>query len=172
MFLTTLEGVVKALEWSDLNRLKKDVLWVYDMNVGQINAAFLPDNEFKDKYWEYLYIEGDLDGEENFYKEGVLVILLCMAVEYIDTTGGNQNVFGETKASEITKYVEGYSPANDKHKQLKDILLQGLRIAGSMTPADLVNTDGYEHPEIESFYSKLPWVSQAIIEEYYRQKLK
>lgn len=171
LFLTTLEGIEKPIEWSELNRLKKDILWVYDVNVKDLNAAFIPDIDFKEKYWEYLTLEGNLDGEENFYKEGVMVIVLCMIVEYIDTTGGNQDVFGESRVSEVIEYIRSYTPLNKKQQMLKDILLQGLKIAASMTPWDLINTNEYEHPELERFFSKMPWISETFIEEYYRQKL-
>jgi len=174
-FIRTLEGIEKPIEWSDLNQLKKDILWVFDMNVGELNASFIPDGEFQEKYWEYLTLDGDkwfYDEDRDFYKEGVIIILLCMTVEYIDTTGGNQGVFGSTKVSEVIKYVDCYSPSTEKQTRLKEILQQGLKIAESMTPADLVNTDGYDHPEMGNFYPKLSWVSDAFIKEYYRQKIK
>ena len=174
MFIRTLEGVEKPIEWSDLNQLRKDILWVFDMNVGQLNAAFISDGEFLERYWEYLTLDGDkwfYNEDRDFYKEGVMIILLCMAVEYIEPNGGNQGVFGSTKVSEVIKYVESYSPSVNKQTRLKEILLQGLMIAESMTPADFLNTS-YDHPEMKNFYPKLYWVSDAFIKEYYRQKLK
>ena len=121
------------------------------MNFRELNAAYIPDGEFQEKYWEYLTLEGDLDNEENFYKEGILIILLCMTVEYIDPTAGNQTVFGKTQVLKVMAYVERYKAIKDKQQRLKKILLQGLIIAASMTPFDLVNTDGFEHPDLESF---------------------
>src|SRR5688500_5501388 len=100
IYMTTATGEKQEIEWDELNQLKKDILWVYDESVGDLHNPFIPDHSFSTKYWKYLKLDSDkffVEKERKFYKEGVLIIILCMAIEYIDTTGGNQNVFGETK---------------------------------------------------------------------------
>ncbi|MFN7601162.1 MAG: hypothetical protein ACK5R0_07165 [Bacteroidota bacterium] len=141
IFLTTKTGNRREIEWVELNQLKKDILWVFDENVGDLHNSFVPDYSFPTKYWEYLRLDGDKyfrDEEKRFYKQGVLIVTLCMTVEYIDTTSGNQHISGGTKIDEIIDYVSDFIPSDNDEKRLKEIVILGLRIAASMTPTDLM----------------------------------
>lgn len=66
---------------------RKDILWIFDENTGQLNASFVPDYSFSNNYWEYLTLDNDEllpQADMDFYKQGVSIIILCMTVEYID----------------------------------------------------------------------------------------
>jgi hypothetical protein len=173
MFTITIDRQKRAIDWAEINQLRKDILWIFDENTGQLNASFVPDYSFKSKYWEYL----TLDSEEqiadiDFYKEGVLIIILCMTVEYMDTSSGNQEIFGGTEISEIVNYIEAFNPTNQDQNKLKALVLLGLNIAASMTQSDLLNTDGYQNKDLDNFYSQLKWVDTTFIRGYFNSKTK
>ena len=126
-----------------------------------------PKKILQKKYWEYLSLEGST-GEDDFYKNGVLIIILCMVVEYIDTTSGDSDVLGRFKIDEIIASVQACLTNTAEQNRLKDITLMGLEIATSMTDYDLLNSNGYEHPEIEGFFSGLAWVDETFIKLYFR----
>ncbi len=175
LYITTRTGDRREIEWEELNQLKKDILWVYDENVGDLHNPFIPDYSFRTKYWEYLKLDGDKyfrDDERKFYKQGILIITLCMTLEYIDTTSGNQHIFGETKITEIIDYVSNSEPADNDEKQLKDIIILGLNIADSMTPMDLLNTDGFDHKDLGDFHKHLDWVDRTFVKSYFQSRVK
>lgn len=173
MFISTIDGQKRVIDWTELNQLKKDILWIFNENTGQLNASFVPDSSFKSKYWEYLTLDGEeVFADIDFYKEGVLIVILCMTVEYIDTSSGNHNVFGDTAIMDISNYIDAFKPTNQKQKQLKAVVLLGLTIAGSMTQADLQNTDEYDHKDLDTFYSQLNWVDATFIKAYFNSKTK
>jgi hypothetical protein len=95
-----------------------------------------------------------------------------MTVEYIDTTSGNQQVFGDTAITDIDNFIEAFKTKNEKQKRLKHLVRLGLTIAGSMTQADLLDTDGYNHKDLDIFYSQLNWVDTTFIKAYFNSKTK
>ena len=170
MFATTIDGIKRVIEWTELNQLKKDILWIFDENTGQLNASFVPDDSLKSKYWEYLTLVDEKEvspGDIHFYIEGVLIIILCMTIEYNDTTTGNKKVFGDTRVKDIKGLVEAFIPSNQNQEKLKTLVLLGLSIADSMTPMDLLDTDGYDHKDLKKFYSQLNWVDTTFIKPYF-----
>lgn len=175
MFITTIDKQRRVVDWTELNQLRKDILWIFDENTGQLNASFVPDYSFSNKYWEYLTLDNDelpLSLDLDFYKEGVLIIILCMVIEYIDTTIGNQNVFGDTSIHLIDSYIETFRALNQNVEKLKSIVRLGLTIAASMTQQDLLDTDGYNHKDLDMFYSQLNWVDTTFIKSYFNSKTK
>lgn len=172
--IKNLDGQERSIDWVELNQLKKDILWVFDENTSQLNASFIAEDSFKSSYWEYSTLDGDewfSDEDKKFYRQGALIITLCMTVEYIDTASGNQQVFGATKINHIISHIENFKPINQNQFKLKSIALLGLNIADSMTENDLLNTDGYNHPDLKKFYSELDWVDSTFIKAYYKSKL-
>lgn len=175
IYITTKTGDRREIEWTELNQLKKDILWVYDENVGDLHNPYTPSYSFPTKYWEYLKLGGDKffhDEERKFYKRGVLIITLCMTVEYIDTTSGNQHIYGGTKIKEILDYVNNFEPTDNDEKRLKEVIIIGLNIADSMTPTDLMNTDGFDHKDFDDFHKHLDWVDKTFVKSYFQNKVK
>jgi hypothetical protein len=173
MFITTLDNVRRDVDWPELNQLKKDILWIFDFNTKDLVSAFVPELSFTSKYWEFLTLntEESLSLEdEQFYQQGVLIIILCMTIEYVDTTSGNQQVFGSTPVQVVKSYVEAFEPKNQSQEKLKTLVVSGLDIAATMTPQDLINTDGYNHQDLSSFYSQLNWVDDTFIKSYFSSK--
>jgi len=93
-----------------------------------------------------------------------------MTIEYVDTTGGNQQVFGDTSVQIVKSYVEAFEPKNQSQEKLQTLVVAGLNIAATMTPQDLINTDGYNHQDLSSFYSQLNWVDDTFIKSYFSSK--
>ncbi len=168
------DGTKREIEYQELNQLKKDILWIYDENICEINCAFAPSYSFKLKYWEYLSLNGDKwfnIEEKQFYKVGALITLLCFCIQYIDIASGDQKVFNKSEIPTIKKYVENYIPNDVREKRLKDKILLGLKIANSMTETQLQNTD-FVHELTDEFYINLKKIGDDFIVSYYEQKLK
>ena len=175
IFIQTLDGQVREVQFAELNQLKKDILWIFDENTTQLNSPFVPEYSFLSDYWEYLTLNGNewfYETDRNFYKQGVLIIILCMTIEYIDTEDGNQRVFGKTKLNTVIQYVQNFQPTNTDQDKLKKIVALGLDIANSMTENDLINSDGYQHQHLDSFYSQLSWVDITFIKSYFQSLTK
>lgn len=166
------DNTARIIEYDEINQIKKDILWIYDQNFTQINAAYVDDQSFKLKYWQYLSISKtrNFDGDRKMILDGVLIILLCMCVEYIDTISGNQKVLDRTELPEITHYVQHFNAESHEQIKLKSNILLGLEIISSMTPSDLINHD-YDHPNLQLFYSDLNGPANRIIKSYYLEKL-
>ena len=175
MFIITLDNVKRAIDWTELNQLKKDILWIFDFNTNDLISAFVPELSFKSKYWEFLTLDAEevLSSEDTiFYKQGVLIVVLCMTIEYIDTTAGNQQVFGETPVQIVSSYVEVFKSDNQNQEKLQRLVTLGLSIASAMTPQELLDTDGYSHKDLNFFYSQLNWVDDTFIKAYFNSKAK
>lgn len=175
IYIKTLDGQERKIEWEELNQLKKDILWIFDENTNQLNSSFVPDYSFQSKYWEYLTLDGDkwfYEKDRNFYKQGVLIIILCMTIEYIDTVGGNQKVFGQTQLNTIIQYVHNFQQINTNQERLKKIVTLGLDIANSMTESDLINSNSYQHKELDTFYNQTSWVDDNFIKSYFQTLAK
>ncbi len=171
IYIQTLEGIDRQINWTELNQLKKDILWVFSENTKQLNSSYVPKYSFTGKYWEYLSLDGDqwfYEEDRNFYKQGVLIIILCMTIAYIDTIGGNQKIFGETKLNTIIEHVHKFSGLNSDQQRLKEIVELGLDIANSMTETDLINTDEYQHNNLDKFYNETSWVDITFIKPYFQ----
>jgi hypothetical protein len=171
IYIQNLDGVGRQVNWTELNHLKKDILWVFAENTNQLNAAFIPDHSFDKNYWEYLTMDGDkwfYEEDRNFYWEGVLIIILCMTITYIDTASGNQKIFGNTGLKIVLQYVDNFQPTSLDQKKLKDIVKLGLEIAICMTPKDLMNTDEYKHSSLTEFYGQVNWVDITFIKSYFK----
>lgn len=174
IFIEQVDGTKRQIDWHELNQLKKDILWVFDENGSELHNAFVPDYSFTLPYWEYITLTGDeyfYDEQKQFYREGTLIIILCMTAEYVDIIGGSQLVFGDNKAENILDYIRQYEPVNEKQSSLKELVILGLSIATSITKEDIARNEDFEHPQLRNFYAKLPWVSQTFIQTYYRLKL-
>lgn len=174
-YITTLDGEKREISWEELTQLKKDILWVFDECVGDLHNPFIPDESFKTSYWEYLRLKGERwfnDKERKFYKQGVLVVILCMTVEYTDTVSGNQRLFGNTKIDEVLNYVCDFEPVNADEKKLKDTVRLGLDVAGSMTESDLKNADGFNHPDLAKLHGQLDWVDRTFVKAYFKERAK
>jgi len=174
IFIEKIDGTKRPIEWTELNQLKKDILWVFDENGQELHHAFVPDYSFTLPYWEYVNLSGNqylYDEQKQFYREGTLIVILCMVVEYIDIQGGNQLVFGVNKPEAILAYIRQFDPVNEKQTSLKELVILGLTIAISITKEDIARNKDFEHPDLNSFYARLPWVNQTFIQSYYKSKL-
>jgi len=175
IYITRSDGIKRQIEYAELNQLKKDILWIFDENINQIYCSFVPDYSFQSNYWEYLTLDGDKwfhEKDRNFYKQGVLIIILCMTIEYIDTASGNQKHFGQTELGTVIKYIQNFLPTSTEQERLKEIVLLGLSIANSMSETDLINSDGYQHKDLASFYSQTGWVDNTFIKSYFQNMAK
>ena len=171
IFITTRQGEKRIISQEELIQLKKDILWVYDEHAGDLRNPYIPDNSFTLKYWEYLRLDGDkwfYEEERKFYRQGVLIIILCMTIDYIDTISGNPKIFGTTNISEIQDHIETLELKDSDEIKLKDILLLALGIANSMTKENLQNTFGFDHPELEKLLNQLDWVDATFIIGYFK----
>lgn len=147
MYVVQSDGLERKIEFEELNQLKKDILWIYDENIGDINSVFVPSASFKMKYWEYLTLNGDRwfsEEEKRFYKIGVLIILLCFCIEYNDVESGDQRAFKRKELPIITTYVQKFMSKNESEINLKNKVLLGLEIASSITTEQLLDTT-FEH---------------------------
>jgi hypothetical protein len=162
----------REIEWAELNQLKKDILWIFDENTTQLNASFVPSESYQSCYWEYLTLDGDkwfYEEDRNFYKQGVLIIILCMTIEYIGTAGGNQKIFGQAKIENILRYIDTLETVNNNQEKLKELVRLGLTIANTMTEDDLLDSDDYDHPDLAKFYSHTGWVDTTFIKSYFKK---
>ena len=173
IFISNPDNTKREIDWVELNQLKKDILWIFDENIGQINAGFAPSYSFSLKYWEYLTLDGDkwfYEEDRVFYKTGVLVILLCLCVEYNCIASGDQQVFNRSELPMIIKYVEDYKPQDESESRIREKILIGLRIANSMTEEQLLDTD-FEHKDLPEFYENINAIGDDFILSYYQLKL-
>jgi hypothetical protein len=173
-FIRRPDGTEREIDWEELNQLKKDILWIYDENFGDIINAFVPDYSFKSNYWEYLTLDGDkwfYEDEKAFYHSGSLIILLCCCSEYVDIAGGSQNVFKKDSLPVIKEYVEDYQPKNEIEKLIKEKVLLGLNISLSMTPENLIDNE-FVHERTSEYYEGLNELGNTVIKNYYEEKLK
>ncbi len=173
-FIKSPDGKEREIDWEELNQLKKDILWIYDENFGDIISVFAPDYSFKSNYWEYLTLDGDkwfYDEEKAFYHLGCLMVLLCCCSEYVDIASGSQDVFERDNLPVIKKYVKEYQPRNESEKLIKEKVLLGLSIASSMTPENLMNNE-FVHKRTSEYYKGLNELGNKIIKNYYEEKLK
>ena len=174
IYTNKIDGTKRQVSWIELNQLKKDILWIFDENGNELHSAFVPEYSFTLPYWEYISLSGDEwlpENDKNFYISGTLIIILCMIVEYIDIPGGSQSVFGDTKMSDILACVKIFDPSNRNQGDLKEVLQLGLSISATITKADIDKNEEYDHPDLKTFFSKLPWVKSTFISTYYRSKL-
>jgi len=174
MFIKLLDNSFREIDWTELNQLKKDILWIYDENLNDIGNAFIPKYSFRLNYWEYLTLDGDNwsnENEKDFFTGGVLTILLCHCSEYINIAAGDQGVFDRQDLPIIQRYVQNYLPNNQKEKLIKEKLLLGLSISLSMTEDELKNTD-FVHVDNEKYYKNINIIGNAIIKDYYESKIK
>lgn len=173
IFVEKIDGTKRQINWIELNQLKKDVLWIFDQNGGELHNSFVPDYSFTLPYWEYVSINGDkyfYDADKDFYREGAHIIILCMLAEYVDIPGGSQLVFGDTDLKDILSHVRRFEPANENQNSLKELTILGLSIAVTITKEDLAKNEDYKHPEIDKFFSTLRWVDKTFIQAYYKSK--
>ncbi|HEV7348802.1 hypothetical protein [Telluribacter sp.] len=174
IYIKLADGTEREIDWVELNQLKKDILWIYDENFGDIVNAFVPPYSFKTNYWEYLTLNGDKyfnEEEKAFYHIGSLMILLCCCSEYIDIAGGSQDVFKRNNLSVITEYVEQYHPKNQHEKLISEKVLLGLNLAYSMTIENL-NDNNFVHERTAEYYDSLNDLGNSVIKAYYERKLK
>jgi hypothetical protein len=173
IFVSKLNDIQRQIDWIELNQLKKDILWVFDENGGDLHNAYIPDYSFTLPYWEYVTLNGDkyfYDEQKNFYKEGALIIILCMVAEYVDIQGGSQLVFHDNKIEDILVYINRFEPVNEQQSFLRDIVILGLSIAVSITEEDIARNEDFEHPDLSRFYEKLPLVDKTFIQTYFKSK--
>ena len=173
-FIKQPDGSEREVDWAELNQLKKDILWIFDENFGDIGNAFVPPYSFSLKYWEYLTLDGDkwfYEEERVFYHRGVLVVLLCLCSEYIDVAGGSQDVFNRKELPIVAKYVEEYLPRNQQEQLIRERILLGLSIAQSMTEDDVINNE-FVHEDNDKYYQDINNIGNAFILDYYKSKMK
>lgn len=174
LYIATKEGSRREVGWAELTQLEKDILWVYDQHVGDVHNPFIPDNSYSLKYWEYLSLAGDILDErtQRFYRQGILIILLCMAIEYADTLSGNQRHFAGTEIQTIIDCVNRVDPMDPKEKKLRDCVGLALGIAKSMTEEDLNRVNSYIHPDLEILQTQLDWIDETFLRAYFRERAK
>jgi hypothetical protein len=174
IFIEKIDGTKRQIGWFELNQLKKDILWIFNENGGELHNSFVPDYSFTLPYWEYASINGDkyfYDDEKNFYREGSLIIILCMLAENLDIQGGSQLVFGDNDLKVILNYVKQFEPTNKNQNSLKELAILGLSIAVTITKVDIARNEDLEHPEMDKFFSLLQWVDKTFIQAHYKSKL-
>ena len=174
IYLIEPNGEKREVDIIELNQLKKDILWMYDQNIGEMNSAFVPSDSFRSKYWKYLTLDGDkwfYKEEKEFYIIGTLIILLCFCVEYNDIEGGDQGVFSKEEFPEIIKYVGSYESQNSSEQALKDKIMLGLEMANSMTELELLTTD-FKHIKQAEFLKDINRIADTFILNYYEEKIK
>lgn len=170
MYKITCDGKQKEVDWTELNQLKKDILWVFDENTTDLFNAYIPKDSFQRTYWEYLSLNGDkffYEDEKDFYIQGVLIIILCMTIQYIDTTSGNQDIFGESEIDFIIKCIKDFKPRNPNQNRLKDIVVTRLKTANKLTKDDLINKE-YDRGNLDDFIKDLKWIDSEFIQSYFR----
>ena len=174
IFIEKIDGTKRQIDWTELNQLKKDILWIFDENGGELHNAFVPDYSFTLPYWEYMSINGDkyfYDDQKNFYREGTLIIILCMLAEYVDIQGGSQLVFGDNNLKDILNYTKRFKPVNENQDSLKELAILGLSIAVTITKEEIAKNEDFQHSDLKKFLSTLHWVDKKFIQSYYKSKL-
>ena len=174
IFIEKIDGSKRQIEWTELNQLKKDILWIFDENGGELHNSFVPSDSFTLPYWEYLSIDGDkyfYDDQKTFYQQGTLIIILCMLAEYVDIQGGSRLVFSDISLKDILSYVRKFNPTNESQNSLKEFTILGLLIAMAITKEDIAKNEDFEHSKLDKFLAALRWVDKTFIQTYYKSKL-
>lgn len=174
IFIKLPDGSDRGIDVKELNQLKKDILWIFDENFGDIKDAFVPSYSFTSKYWEYLTLRGGKwlnEDDKTFYLHGVLTILLCCCSEYLDTEAGSQDVFDAKELPTVSKYVQEYQPKDQTEKLVKDKILLGLRIAQSMNANNLSDYE-FVHEDNDKYYRDINVIGNVFIRDYYESNLK
>jgi hypothetical protein len=169
IFINTKFGKRK-IDWGELHQLKKDILWIYDENAGGMKDPYVPFQSFNARYWEFVTLHTDKilsDHEIKFYKQGALIITLCMAVEFMDTIGGDQQLFGDVSINEVMDYINAFEPIGPDEIKLKETVVLSLSIIGSMTEYDKRNSFGFTHPDMETLDQNLEWVDTTFVKSYF-----
>ena len=173
IYITQSDGTKRIIEFAELDQLKKDILWIYDENLGDLPNAFVPHTSFQMQYWEYLTLDGNkwfYEKDREFYKTGALIVLLCFCVEYNDMLSGNQSVFNRAELPTILNYVQNYTHKNEAEQRLTTKVILGLEIAKSLTDEQLKDTD-FEHELTKEFFENLKEIGDDFITKYYEDKL-
>jgi hypothetical protein len=173
IYIEKIGSSTRQIDFVELNQLKKDILWIFDENGGDLHNAYVPDNSFTLPYWEYASINGKYlyDDDKNFYKEGALIIILCMLAEYVDIQGGSQLVFGDHNLNDILNYINLFKPENENQNSLKELVILGISISVTITKEDIAKNEDFEHSDLDKFLSSLKWVDNTFIQAYYKSKL-
>ncbi|MBW7912115.1 MAG: hypothetical protein H3C54_00055 [Taibaiella sp.] len=167
-------NVKRSVTWEELNQLKKDILWIYDENYNQINAAFVPSYSFKLKYHEYLFLSRDRHFTDyDFYIDGTLIILLAVCVEYLDVAGGDPKTLSDLGLQNVSDSIRQFTPVSDIQGRLKNRILLGLDIASTLTDSDLLDSDlnlYNKHNGVPLFYDDINELADTVIKAYYVNK--
>ncbi|WP_291727603.1 hypothetical protein [Bernardetia sp.] len=176
IFATKLSGEQVELDYKHIEPLRKEILYYFDQNIGDIKNAYVPESDYTYNYWEYLNIEGtDLyKQDENFFIDGCLLITNAMVCEYINIPSGNQQVFKTTTLQEITDYVSAFKPKEDYQHEAKIITLTGLKIAKSISDKldILEDISETQNPRLLSFYEGAKWLDEKVIGGYLSERVK
>lgn len=173
LFIQNPDGTSIEITWIEFNQLKKDILWVFDENIGDLWNAYVPLDSFTLPYWEYttLYSDGrSSPAELQFLREGALIIVLCVIAENIDPDSGNLSVFKNYKPATISHYMNRIEPDSEEQRELIGLILLGLKIAADAD--EKIYWEGYEfaHPDRDAFFEKLGWVNETFIVPYFKSK--
>ena len=174
-FIEKLRGERIELDFADIEPLRKEILYYFDQNMGDIINAYVPNSDYKHKYWEYLNFHGEkhsYEEEENFFIDGCLLIINAMICEYLDIIGGNQKVFGNTKLEEVYKYILNFEPKDNYQDKIKSTTLKGLEIAESITDKIINTNSEFKHPNLFSYYEEVKWIDEKIIGDYLKDRIK
>jgi hypothetical protein len=172
--ITRLNGEKIEVDYEDIEPLRKEILYYFDQNMGDIVNAYVPTSDYKHKYWEFLNFEGtsySYDDEESFFIEGCILILNGMICEYLDIEGGNQNVFLDIKLEKIIEYVRIFNPKSDDQQKMKVITLLGLDLAISITQEIIDMNISYDNLKLDDYFMGAKWIDQIVIQGYLFKKL-
>lgn len=172
MWIEKLDGEKREVDFPELFSLKKDILLFFDDAIGEgsLCNSYLPKYAYDKPYWEYLLLDGDeyfYEDEKFFYLAGCLCLIIAMSHEYLDYASGDREIFGVHSLTDIEKYIQRLNSENAVIVELSNLALLGLRLVNEA----VLNSDEYEHPELNQLYEGGRWVHDSVILEYYNHEI-
>lgn len=174
VFIQNMDGSSIELTWIELNQLRKDILWVFDQNVGDLWNPFVPLDSMTLPYWVYTTLNSDSysnPAELQFLREGAMIIILCVITEHIDVECADREVFKYYKPETIGHYIHRIEADSEQQEELIALIRSGLRMAADLDNNAYWDEYGYHHPERDAYFAKLGWVNDTFIVPYFRSRV-
>ena len=147
-------------DWVLIQKIERDICYIYHQlsRYNYIMGDLYYEEIFNIPYWEYVNNKFP-EKHENFIHEGILIILLAMGWEIIDSSG----YYLYDKLGKCIKILED-SKFNEKEiNRLKNITVQTLKYA-------LLNDKNKSAEQEENLFKYSRWAHEHFIKKYFCEK--
>lgn len=170
-YILQLDGSKRWLDYTELHKIRKDILLYFDDNLGEIDSVLMPLGEFELPYWEFISINFDKEwAESQHYKklieEGCLALLNGISLEILyEPVSRIHKNWQQTPAQEILSYIQVYQANNERLNTAKNHLIQTYKFIETLTDKD-IDQDGL----FKEFDTRIAgkWFSENIVQAYYK----